>query len=239
MRPGTAIAAGTATRGRDGYRDRDGYGDWDGYAQAGQEFTGSAGYLGQDEHPGVGSGASSVLVAPDLRGEWWQQPDGGDRAGRDVGRDQVIIAAVTGFLSAAVAIGVATLAAGFVQPQASPANLIGGVLLDRLPAGLKDMVTAHLGAHGGTVLLLGVIAVVAVMLGYAARRNASLGVAGLAAAGLLGAFVAITRPESRTIDVIPPAIGVAAGIIALLWLTRMSAPLMSSRAAEGSRRRAR
>ena len=76
------------------------------------------------------------------------------------------------------------------------------------------------------------IAVVAVMLGYAARRNASLGVAGLAR-GLPGAFVAITRPESRTIDVIPPAIGVAAGIIALLWLTRMSAPLMSSRAAEG------
>jgi hypothetical protein len=64
-------------------------------------------------------------------------------------------------------------------------------------------------------------------------------VAGLAAAGLLGAFVAITRPESRTIDVIPPAIGVAAGIIALLWLARMSAPLISSRPIGDSRRRAR
>ena len=136
--PTADYETGNGYRGRDGYRDWDGYGgrdgyrDWDGYAQAGQEFTGSAGYLGPDEHPGVGSGASSVLVAPDLRGEWWQQPDEGDKAGRDVGRDQVIIAAVTGFLSAAVAIGVATLAAGFVRPQASPASLIGGVL--RRPA---------------------------------------------------------------------------------------------------------
>jgi hypothetical protein len=114
----------------------------------------------------------------------------------------------------------------------------------------------HLGAHGGTVLLLGVTGVIAVVLGCAARRNASIGVAGLAAAGLLGAFVAITRPGSRTIDILPPAIGAAAGIMALLWLARAAAPprsapprsapprtapprtapLRASRGADGSRR---
>ena len=64
--------------------------------------------------------------------------------------------------------------------------------------------------------------------------------AGLAAFGLLGAFVAITRPESRASDVIPSAIGGAAGVMALLWLARASAPAACPRGPpSGSRRRAR
>ena len=114
---------------------------------------------------------------------------------------------MTGLLAAAVAIGVATFAAAFVRPQASPVSAVGGVFIDRLPAALKSRLTAHFGAHGQTVLLLGAIALVAMVLGCMARRNPSIGVAGIAAFGLLGAFVAITRPESRASDVIPSAIG--------------------------------
>jgi hypothetical protein len=208
--------------------------NWDGYTQPGHEFTGSAGYLPQEEYQALDSG-SSVLVAPDTMGEWWRE-EPADRAEVASPRGPVV-GAVMGVLAAAVAIGVATLAAAFVRPQASPVSAIGGVFLDRIPATLKAHLMAHFGAHGQTLLLLGAIGLIAIVLGFMARRNVSIGVAGLAAFGLLGAFVAITRPESRASDVIPSAIGGLAGIVALLWLARASAPVATVRPAYGSGRR--
>jgi hypothetical protein len=245
---GTADGYGAA----DQYGTADGYGvavddyeahnGWDDYAQPGHEFTGSGGYLAQDEHHAFDP-ASSALVAPDTMGEWWRQADRGDEGDRDPGERGPLVGAVTGLLAAAVAIGVATLAAALLRPQASPVSVVGGVLIGRLPATLRIHLTAHFGAHAQTVLLLGVIGLVAMVSGCAARRNASLGVACIAAFGLLGAFVAITRPESRASDVVPWAIGALAGILALLWLAWASAPtpaVAPSRPADGgSRRRAR
>jgi hypothetical protein len=212
---------------------------WDGYVQPGHEFTGPADYLAQEEYPGLDRTASSVLVAPDTIGEWWRQADQGDGPGREQGRGPVV-GAVTGLLAAAVSIGVATLAAAFVRPQASPVSAVSGAFIDRIPAALRSHLMAHFGAHGQTVLLLGTIGLAAIVLGCMARRNASVGVTGIAAFGLLGAFVAITRPESRPSDVIPSALGALAGIVALLWLARASAPtakVASLRPAYGGGRR--
>jgi hypothetical protein len=202
-----------------------GYDGWDGYAQPGHEFTGSAGYLAQDEYPALDPTASSVLVAPDTMGEWWRQADRGDGPRQDPSERGPVVGAVTGLLAAAVAVGVATFAAVFVRPQASPVTAVAGVFIDHLPATLRNHLMAHFGAHGQTVLLLGAVGLVAMVFGVAARHNPSLGVAGVAAFGLLGAFVAITRPESRASDVVPWAIGGFAGILALLWLARASAPV--------------
>jgi hypothetical protein len=223
----------------DFYEAPNSYDGWDGYAEPGHEFTNSAGYQAQDEYAALDPGASSVLVAPDTMGEWWRDTDR-DRAGdRDHSRGP-FVGAVMGFLAAEVAIGVATLVAAFVRPQAAPVSALGGVFLDRLPASLRSHLIAHLGAHGQTVLLLGAVGFVAIVLGFMARRNPSVGVAGIAALGLLGAFVAVTRPESRASDVIPSAIGALAGIVALLWLARASAPVAPLRPAYGGgRRRAR
>jgi hypothetical protein len=222
----------------DGYVDgyggaADGYGaaedyyqepnSWDGYTQPGHEFTGSAGYLPQDEYPALDP-ASSVLVPPDAMGEWWRQDRSRD-GGRNPGHRGPIVGVTMGLLAAAVAIGVATLAAAFVRPQASPVSVVGGVFIDRIPATLRAHLMAHFGAHSQTVLAAGVIGLIAIVLGFMARRNVSVGVAGLAAFGLLGAFIAITRPESRASDVIPSAIGGLAGILALLWLAHASAPV--------------
>jgi hypothetical protein len=198
---------------------------WDGYAQPGHEFTAPAGYQEQDEYPALEPGTSSVLVAPDTLGERWRQPQAG--TDRNLGRG-LVVGAVMGILAAAVAIGVATFAAAFVRPQASPASVVGGIFIDRIPAALKHSVMAHFGAHDRTVLLLGMyvaIGLIAMVLGCLARRNPSVGVAGIAAFGLLGAFIVVTRPESRASDVIPSAIGAVAGVMALLWLARASAPV--------------
>jgi hypothetical protein len=215
---------------------------WDGHARPGHEFSGRAGYEEQERYPALEPDVSSVLVAPDMLEDWWQQPDAG--AGRDLGRGPVV-GAVTGILAAAVAIGVATFAAAFVGPQASPTAVVGNIFVDRIPAALKNSVMAHFGAHDRTVLLLvmyAAIGVIAMVLGCMARRNPSAGVAGIGAFGLLAAFIVVTRPQSRAGDVIPSAIGAVAGVMALLWLARASAPVATAAlrpAYGGGRRRAR
>jgi hypothetical protein len=244
-------ANGYGATGGDGYGRR-GYGQtqeyyqdgngWDGYAQPGHEFSGPAADRKQDEYPALEPGVSSVLVAPDTLGEWWRQPQAG--TGRDASRG-LVVGAVTGILAAAVAIGVATFAAAFVGPRASPAAVVGDIFVDRIPAAVKTSVMAHFGAHDRTVLLLGMyaaIGVIAMVLGCMTRRNPSAGVAGIAAFGLLAAFIVVTRPESRASDVIPSAIGALVGVMALLWLARASAPVAAASlrpAYGGGRRRTR
>jgi hypothetical protein len=221
----------------------DEFGGWDSYTQPGHEFTGSAGYLPQQEYPGLEPAGSSVLVAPDTTGDWRRQADQGDGAGRDLAHRGPVVGAMMGFLATAVTIGVATFAAAFVRLQASPVSVAGAVFFDRLPATLRNHLMAHLGTHGRTVLLLGAIGLIAIVIGLMARRNPSLGVAGIAAFGLLGAFAAITRPASQASDVIPWVIGGVAGIMALLWLAHASAPVPEvtsvRRAYGGGRRGAR
>jgi hypothetical protein len=227
----------------DGYRPAEDYYEapnsyegWDGYAEPGREFTNSAGYQAQEEYAALDPCVSSVLVAPDTMGEWWRDTDRDGAGDRDHSRGPVV-GALMGFLAAEVAIGVATLVAAFVRPQAAPVSVVGEVFLDRLPASLRSHLTVHFGTHGQTMLLLGAVGFVAIVLGFMARRNPSVGVAGIAALSLLGAFVAITRPESRASDVIPWAIGGLAGIVALLWLARASAPVAPPRPAYGGGRR--
>ena len=167
-------------------------------------------------------------------------------ARREAGWRGLGVGAVTGFLAAAVAIGVSTLAAGFVGPQASPMAALDRVFIDRTPAALKNVALQHFGTNGRTVLLLGMyaaIAVLAVGIGLLARRAAASGVACLAAFSLLAAFVTITRPGGRVSDVAPAVIGGIAGIAALLWLMQASAPPQRvaplRHARGGTRRRAR
>jgi len=228
---------GYASTGTEDYYEagnQNGYDGWDSYTQPGHEFTGSAGHLAQEEYPALEPAASSVLVAPDTMGEWWRQADrgrdgergSGERGSGEGGPGErgPLVGAVMGLLAVAVAIGVATFAAAFVRPQASPVSLVAGVFIDHLPASLRSPVAAHFGEHGQTLLLLGAITLAAMVLGGLARRNPGIGVAGVAVLGLLGAFVAVTRPESRASDVIPWAIGGTAGIAALMWLAQASAP---------------
>ena len=215
----------------------------DGYGSAADDFRG---------YPGRSRGgyaeaapADPGLTAPDagVRPDRWQADQVSRREARQRGP---VVGAVTALLAVAVAIGVSTLAAAFVRPQASPITVVGGVFVDRTPAAVRSFAVHHFGTHGRTVLLLGMyatLALIALVIGVLARREAALGVAAIGAFSLFGAFVAITRPEGHVTDVAPSVIGGLAGVVALLWLVRASAPpqgvapLRYARA--GSRRRAR
>jgi len=209
------------------------YGDQKGYAGAPGDYAGPD--LGEYLEPAP---TGALLIAPDTRHGLPIRSQGRDR---NQPRGGLLVGAVTGFLAAAVAIGTATLAAAFVRPQASPVIAVGGAFIDRTPSAVKNFAVEHFGENDKTMLLLGMyagIAVLAMVIGCLARRNVTIGVAGLAAFGLFGAFVAITRPESRATDVLPSVIGAVAGIAALLWLARAAepvAPLRSSAAASGFR----
>jgi len=239
-RPATGYDAGTGSYPAAGgsYGSTGGWdssGSWNDYgaAEPGHEFPGPSGYLDdgyadQDDYRAVTSGA--VLIAPDTIGQQWLQQDRYEDQGadRDSSRGGPVVGAVTGFLAAAVAIGVATFAAAFVRPQASPIIAVGEAFIDRTPPALKNFAVEHFGENDKTVLLGGMyltIAGLAMVLGFLARRNATIGVVGVVVFGLFGAFVALTRPESRASDVIPSVIGGLAGVAAFLWLARASAPV--------------
>jgi hypothetical protein len=196
-----------------------------GYAGGRDDFAGAAGYIGPDGYAEPGF-SDPMLVAPDAGvdpGRWRADQD----LRREAGRRGLAVGAVTGVLAAAVAIGVSTLAAGFVRPQASPMAALGSVFIDRTPTALKNAALHHFGTHGRTALLLGMYAAIAVLalgIGVLARHAAAPGVAAFAAFSMLAAFVTITRPGGHVGDVAPAIIGGIAGVAALLWLRQASAP---------------
>jgi uncharacterized membrane protein YhaH (DUF805 family) len=240
----------------DGYGTPDEYGGQDefpdasGYAGSRHNFDGApdpAGssygyYRDPDDLTGAQRApAGTVLTAPDadVYPEGWRTDRDNRRESR---RRGLLVGAMTGFLATATASAVSILAAAFVRPQASPILAVYDVFSDRMPAVLRDF-TAHFGTHGRTMLLLGLyisVAVLGLVIGMLARRAAALGVAGLAALSVLGAFVTITRPQGQVIDVLPAMAGGLAGVLALLWLRRASAPIVALRPAPGNEpRRAR
>ena len=224
----------------DGYGwSENGYGSaTDDYAGAPDGFAGPLNQLGPGSYiePGL---SDPRLMAPDagVDPDRWQADQD---LRREASRRGLVVGAVTGLLAAAVAIGVSTLAAGLFRPQASPMAALGSVYINRMPAALKNVAVQHFGAHGRTVLLLGMyaaIAVLAVGIGVLARRAAAPGVAGLAAFSLIAAFVTITRPGGHVSDVAPAIIGGIAGVAALLWLKQASAPIAPQRPERSSARR--
>jgi len=156
--------------------------------------------------------------------DWYNDLDGrpGDAASGRRSRG-LLAGGVAGFLAAALAIGVANLAAAFVRPQASPIIAVGGAFIDRTPPALKNFAVAKFGENDKNMLLLGMyvtIALLAVFIGMIAWRHISVGVLGVGAFGAFGALVAYTRPESRVTDVIPSMVGGIIGIIAIAVLAR-------------------
>jgi hypothetical protein len=235
--------------GQDGYR-QDGYGQ-DGYGRDGYARS-SVGYAepqdgydwgyadgaypgpGHYVEPGYALAEDPALTAPDagVYPERWRAEQA---RRREAWRRGPMVGAVTELLAIGVVLGVSTLAAAVLKSATSPVGAMAAVFADRTPATLRNAVVHHFGAQGRTVLLLGMyitFAVVAVVIGTLARRNAAPGVAGVAAFTLFAAFVAITRPAGHVADVTPVVIGGLAGAAAVLWLFRAAAP----QPAQGPRR---
>src|ERR1700761_8390288 len=129
--------------------------------------------------------------------------------------------AACGLLTAAVAIGIAQLFAGFTVPAASPVVAVGDVVIDHTPLAVKTWATATLGTSDKTFLITGVLVVVfiyAVALGMLAMHRLAAGFAGLGIFALLGLAAALTRHGASASYVVPTLFGAAAGVLALRQL---------------------
>jgi hypothetical protein len=176
----------------------------------------------------VGGGDSAAGTGPQPRHARGRQGAARQDPGRlGAGRRSrgLLAGGTSGFLAAALALGVANLAAAFVRPQASPIIAVGGAFIDRTPSWLKNFAVEKFGENDKNMLLLGLyvtIVFIAIAIGVIAWRHNWAGVAGIGAFGLFGAFVAYTRPESLPTDVIPSLAGGVAGIAAIICLARWS-----------------
>jgi len=123
---------------------------------------------------------------------------------------------VAGFLGAAVAFGVANLTAAFVRPQASPITAVGGAL--------EHFAVQKFGENDKNMLVFGVyftIALLAMAIGVIAWQRVWVGVLGMGLFGLVGAFIAVTRPGSHATDALPSIVGGIAAMAALAGLIRV------------------
>ena len=199
-----------------------------------QDPARDGGYLPAGEHPSLPGvkladlGPQDPTAYEGLQG--YLRGDGTGRADASMWRRRghgFLAGICTGLLAGGVAIGVAVLAAAFVRPQASPVIAVGDAVLGGASQPLKAAALQSFGENY-KVLLLGVIyAVIALLVmgfGLLARRRLAGGVIGMAALGAVGAFVALTRPESHATDVIPSLVGGAAGAVALALLVRAGEP---------------
>jgi len=156
--------------------------------------------------------------------------------------------AVAGVLAAAVAIGAAQLAAGLTVPQSSPVIAVGQAAIDLTPPPVKNFAISVFGANDKTVLLGGILVVLALyaaVIGMVAVRRLVFGMWGLALFAFIGLAAALTRPNSTPAYIVPTLAGAAAGAFALSRLTRatirLGAPPPSPRTSTAvpSRRRMR
>ena len=115
-------------------------------------------------------------------------------------------AALAGFLSAAVALGVAELLAGLVGPASTPVVAVGDVVITLTPEPVKAFAISTFGENDKIALIVGTLALVAVfslVVGLVALRRLRVGQAGIASFGLLGVLAAVTGPAGGLLDGIP------------------------------------
>ena len=143
----------------------------------------------------------------------------------------ILAGALAGVLAGAVAIGTAQLAAGLTVPQSSPVLAVGQAAIDLTPPPVKDFAISAFGADDKTVLLGGILVVLALyaaVVGVLAVRRLTFGMWGLALFAFLGLAAALTRPNSTPEYVVPTLAGAAAGAYALVRLTRAATRLSPS-----------
>src|SRR5271166_3344413 len=143
---------------------------------------------------------------------------------------RALAGAVSGVLAAAVAIGAAQFAAGLGVPQSSPVLAVAQAAIDLTPPQVKDFAISTFGVHDKTVLLGGILVILAVyaaVVGMLAVRRLAFGMWGLAIFSSIGLAAALTRPTATAGYVVPTLVGAAAGAFALTWLVRAAAGLGS------------
>ncbi|PWV82572.1 DMSO/TMAO reductase YedYZ, molybdopterin-dependent catalytic subunit [Prauserella marina] len=148
------------------------------------------------------------------------------------------VAALTGLLGLAAALGAGHFVAAFVGVGASPFLAVGNSAVDLTPTWLKDWAASTFGTADKAVLLAGmavVLVLVAIGAGLASRRSPLPGSAVIVVFGLTGCAAVFTRPDLGQLALLAPVVSLLAGLLVF-----RKAHALASRAeptpAEGRRR---
>jgi DMSO/TMAO reductase YedYZ molybdopterin-dependent catalytic subunit len=136
---------------------------------------------------------------------------------------RLLAGALAGLLTAAVALGVAELAAALISASSAPVIAVGETAINLTPIPVKEFAITHFGSHDKEALLAGIVVMLigfAAVIGIAAVRRIAYGLAGLAVFAVVGMAAAIHLPTATAVDVIPTLVGVAVGAVAMVMLIR-------------------
>src|SRR5580658_6121191 len=140
---------------------------------------------------------------------------------------QLAAAALAGIIAAAVALGVAELAAALIGPNSAPVIAVGETAINLTPIPVKDFAITHFGSHDKQALVAGILVMLAgfaALIGAAAVRRIGYGLAGLAVFAGLGVTAALRLPGAGLLDVVPTLTGVTVAAGTLVTLVRSIRP---------------
>ena len=135
--------------------------------------------------------------------------------------------AVAGLLAAGTALGVGQFVAGLTGASGSPVVAVGELQIDLTPPWLKNWAIAEFGANDKTILVSGIVVVLAVfaaVIGVLATRRLAYGMAGLAVFAVVGLTAAVTRPGASVASLLPTLAAVAAAAAVLRFLIPLAGP---------------
>jgi DMSO/TMAO reductase YedYZ molybdopterin-dependent catalytic subunit len=136
--------------------------------------------------------------------------------------------ALTGIAAAAVALAVAELVAVAAGARSAPLVAVGGVVVDNVPASVKEFAVRVFYTYDKLALQIGtgvILAGLAALVGVLALRSVWYGLGGVAVLGLVGLVAALTRPGATWTYPLPSVLGAFAGAGILVLLLRRLRPL--------------
>jgi DMSO/TMAO reductase YedYZ molybdopterin-dependent catalytic subunit len=137
-------------------------------------------------------------------------------------RRETLWAALVGLLAAISTLAVAEVAALVLAPASSPLFAVGSLVIDLVPAWLKEFVIALFGTGDKIALLVTlavVVAVLAAVVGVLEYRRPPFGVVGLVAVGAIATVAVTTRAESTALWAVPTVLGMVVGVVVLRLAT--------------------
>ena len=150
---------------------------------------------------------------------------GGRVLAHDGGVNKSVRAGVAGVFAAAVALGVAEVVAFATGPLSAPLLAVGGVVVDNVPPGVKNIGVAVFGVHDKTALLTGTAVLLAAYawgVGVLALRSWPAALGGIALFGAIGAAAALTRHDAGVLSALPSLIGAAVAVPVLRYLLTLA-----------------
>jgi DMSO/TMAO reductase YedYZ molybdopterin-dependent catalytic subunit len=128
---------------------------------------------------------------------------------------------LAGIAAAAVALGVTQLLAVAFGPQADARTAIGSAIIDLTPGPVKEWTIQTFGTADKlflTILVLGVIALIAAVTARWETRRVPIGSAAIVVAGIVGCAAVLSRAGATAVDIVPTVIGTACGVAVLRLL---------------------